>query len=74
MGGGQKKGENQKRREKQWQIADSSLWGTLKTKIEEKPNWIPRKGRHKNKQKQELSKSLEFIKPLRLSDEVDSSL
>ena len=32
---------------KRWKIADSSLWGTLKPKIEEKPNWIPRKGRHK---------------------------
>ena len=51
VGGGQKKGENQKRREKQWQIADSSLWGTLKPKIEEKPNWIPRKGRHKKQTK-----------------------
>ena len=47
VGGGQKKGENQKRRRKkqQRQIADSSLWGTLKPKIEEKPNWILRKER-----------------------------
>ena len=55
-------------------MADSRFRVTPKTKNGEKSNWIPRKGRHKNAEKRDLSKSLKFIKPLRLPDEVDISL
>ena len=61
-------------------MADSSLWGTLKTENRGRAKLDTAQGkRHiykvlKKQEKQELSKSLEFIEPLRLSDEVYSSI
>ena len=70
-GGGGKAKENQK---KQKTMADSRLRGTLRPKIEKNPTGYRAREDTKVLKKRELSKSLKFIKPLRLSDEVDSSL
>ena len=67
-------GYTKENKNKRWQIAD---YGHPKPENGEKSNWNTAQGKTRKelvKKLSKLSKSLKFIKPLRLSDEVDSSL